>query len=366
MSTKQISGNVKTVGGLDALYYHLKIDFNDYTAFYLEKSLNGLATFGNFQIISENWTKQYTNFNLFDPTNERIIARVSFKNLNTRDNLDSIMVKLDSYYMNVYGIEYTLDLVKKEITSLGLQVITSKVNRVDLNTYVYGYDFSYLEYYYFSTLVRTSSKVYSPLKDMTATIYLGSRKNPSAPLLRIYDKWLELREKDKEQDKQAMIRLMFLKAHEINLDDRVPLWNVEFELKRDLLKIYKINTVEDVLKSANMLHNDMMKRYRLLTKKKRKDETNAERIPTAPIWKKIEENYNFNDSNLPIERMIPIRHSKHLDWLLNRLDEYLAQKTDNLTPNDILASLSYKVREWEKEQVAKNQDLELLKIDLNG
>jgi hypothetical protein len=353
MRTKS-TNSIATVSGVDALYYQQNVDYDDYTAFFLESSLNSLATFGNFQIISENWTKQYTHSNLLDPSDGRIIARISFKNLNTRDFLESIMIKLDTYYMNIYGILHTCELVAKELQGLGLRLGKTKVSRLDLNTYVYGHDFHYLTYYRFSTLVRTNSKFYSALKDSLATFYLGSRSNGGAPYLRIYDKWLELREQDTDQDKQAMIRLMFLKEHELNLDDRNPLWNVEFELKRELLKIYNINTIEDVFKSANMLHNDLMKRYRLLTKKRKDGDRNTDKIPTAPIWQTIERNYNFMDSNLPVERTIPVKHSKHMEWLLNRLDEYLDLKTDDLTDSDILIEISKRLKE-RKEEIELNK-----------
>ena len=80
---------------------------------------------------------------------------------------------------------------------------------------------------------------------------------------------------NKKEQKREMICLKFKEEHNINLDDRLPLWNVEFELKRDLLRNYKIDTLEDLFCCVNSLHNDIMKRMRLLTKKKKKDETNA-------------------------------------------------------------------------------------------
>lgn len=347
----KVTDSISTVCGLDALYYQLKIEFQSYIYFYMDCTKNKLAIFGNFRIISENWQKQYTFFELKDSSNDKIIARIGFKNLNTKDNLEYVKVQLDSYYMNIYGERFACDRVHEELSSLGLEILTSKIQRVDLNTYVYGYDFTYISYYSFSTLVRSNSKVYSAKIDKLATFYLGSRSNPSAPLLRIYDKWLELNQSDKQEEKEKkdqkkqMICLKFKEQHNINLDDRIPLWNVEFELKRDLLKIYNINTLEQLFSSVNMLHSDIMKRQRLLIRKRRLKENHTDRIPTAPIWNRIERNYNFMDSNLPVDRIIPIRHSKHLEWLKNRLREYKAVQSDNLTDTQILLELSNELKQ---------------------
>ncbi len=356
MSTKSID-NISTVCGLDALYYQLKVEPNSYISFYVGCTSEQKAFFGNFSIISQNWTKQYTFFELKDSKNkEQVIARIGFKDLNTKDFLEYVKVQLDTYYMNMYGIDYVCKLVEEELKLLGLDILGSKVSRVDLNTYVYGYDFSYISYYHFSTLMRSNSKIYSALKDNLATFYLGSRDNNSTPLLRIYDKWLELKQfKDKDEQKKKdqkkqMICLKFKEEHNINLDDRLPLWNVEFELKRDLLRNYKIDTLEDLFCCANSLHSDIMKRMRLLTKKKKKDETNAERIPTAPIWNKIKKEFNYMHSDLPVDKVVPVKYVKGLDWILNRVEDYWKDNIDNLTPNQLVQAINEKVTELVQEQ----------------
>lgn len=356
MSTKS-TDNISTVCGLDALYYQLRIEPQSYINFYVGCTSEQKAIFGNFRIISQNWKNQYTRFELIDSENEsQVIARIGFKNLNTKDFLEYVQVQLDTYYMNMYGIDYVCNLVEEELSLLGLEILGSKVSRVDLNTYVYGYDFSYLSYYHFSTLVRSNSKIYSALKDNLATFYLGSRTNNTTPLLRIYDKWLELKEfKDKEEQnkkeqKKQMIFLKFKEEHNINLDDRLPLWNVEFELKRDLLRTYKIDTLEDLFCCVNSLHTDIMKRMRLLTKKKKKDETNAERIPTAPVWNKIRKEFNYMHSNLPVDKIIPIKYVKDLEWSLNRIEEYWKNNIDNLTPVQYLQAVNDRITKLIQEE----------------
>jgi len=355
LNIAKISDNkVSTVCGVDALYYHLKINFQHYSTFYKECVSSNIMCLGAFTRISENWTKQYTYFKLVCPFENVTIARIGFKNLNTRDNLESVSVQMDSYYMNTHGIETSYHTVVEHIESLGLQVGRSKISRADLNTFVYGYDFSYLEYFYFSTLIRSNTKIYSGAKDKLQTFYLGNRTSTGAPFMRIYDKWAELLTQDVDNRKTALINHRFVKENNVYLEQDTPLWNVEFELKREFFKTYSIDTVEDFLCSVNVLHSELMKRIRLMTKKRKIDENHTDRIPTAPVWEMIANNYNFNDSNVPLDKIIPVKYSKDIEWLLNRVEEYKKVQSDTLTDNEILLLISQKLRQLDKEQKENN------------
>ena len=348
LNKKLLDNSIATIAGVDALYYHLKINFQHYTQFYNNSFLINALQFGPFTRISENWLKQYTYCELRNPSNNLLMARIGFKNLNTRDNLDSVQVQMDTYYMNTTGVLQSYYDVVEQIEALGLQVVKSKVSRIDLNTYVYGYDFSYLEYFYFSTLMRSNTKIYNGAKDRLETFYLGSRSS-SAPYMRIYNKWSELMAKDEDQQKQSLIRYKFLKEYDIHLDMDKPLWNVEFELKREFLKSYKIDTVEECLQSVNVLHSELMKRIRLMTQKRKVDENHSDRIPTAPIWETIGTNYNFQDSNVPLDKLPAIKYSKDINWLINRVREFKQVQSDNLTDNEILFLISQELTQIRKE-----------------
>ena len=349
LNIKQIDNSIYTICGIDALYYYLKINFSHYTQFYNNCFLTNASQIGAFTRTSENWLKQFTYFELRHPSNNLVMARIGFKNLNSRDNLDSVKVQMDTFYMNTTGILQSYYDVVEQIEALGLQVGKSKVSRIDLNTYVYGYDFSYLEYFYFSTLVRSNTKIYNGAKDRLETFYLGKRES-SAPYMRIYNKWSELMAKDENQKKQSLIRYKFLEQYNIHLDIDIPLWNVEFELKREFLKSYKIDTVEQCLQSVNVLHNELVKkRMRLMTRKRKEDENHTDRIPTAPIWETIETNYNFQDSNVPLDKLIPVKYVKDLTWALNRIEDYWKDNIDNLTPTQFLQAVNEKVTQLFKE-----------------
>lgn len=343
------ANRIATIPGVDALYYQLNVTFDDYINFYTNCSLSNIFTFGNFNRLSQDWNKQYTYFELLGIEGTPI-AKIGFKNLNLKDNLEPIIVQMSSYYMNIHGIEESCLQVKKEIELLGLKVNFSKIQRLDLNTYVYGHDFSYLSYYYFSTLIRSNSKYYSGAKDKLTTFYLGKRSVGSSPFMRIYDKWQELKDMDKDVKRQSLIRYKFKKELGIDLDESVPLWNVEFELKREFLKQNGVNTVEDFFRSANTLHNIVMERIRLLRRKRVDGDKNTNRIQTASVWNKIQKDYNFMDSNVPLDKIIPIRYSKDIKWLENRLEEYLKEKTDNITDNELMLRLSNKLNHFRQDE----------------
>jgi hypothetical protein len=91
-----------------------------------------------------------------------------------------------------------------------------------------------------------------------------------------------------------------------------------------------------------------------MTKKRKVDENHTDRIPTAPIWETIGNNYNFNDSNVPLDKLPAIKYSKDINWLINRLVEYKQVQSDNLTDNKILLLLSEKLREIELEKHLTN------------
>jgi hypothetical protein len=355
-TNKNKANRIATIPGVDALYYQLSVNMNDYIQFYTIESLNSTGRFTTlyavFTRLSQDWTKQYTYFEMQDGQG-RTVAKVGFKNLNTKDNLEPIVIQTDSYYMNVHGVEHTYFMIREQITELGLKVGASKIQRLDLNTYVYAYDFSYLEYYYFSTLIRSNSKYYSGAKDKLTTFYLGKRSNGSSPFMRIYDKWQELKDMDKDKEKTTLIKYKFQEEHGILITEEEELWNVEFELKRELLKSYGVNTVEDFLASANTLHGHIMKRIRLLKKKRIDGDAHTEKIQTATVWNKIEKEYNFMDSNVPLHKLVPIKYSKDIQWLLNRLREYKKEQSDTLTDNAILLLLSQELNQIAKEEREK-------------
>ena len=86
-----------------------------------------------------------------------------------------------------------------------------------------------------------------------------------------------------------------------------------------------------------------------MTKKRKVEDKNTDRIPTAPIWETIGTNYNFQDSNVPLDKLPAIKYSKDIKWLINRVREFKQAQSDNLTDNEILLLISQELTQIRKE-----------------
>lgn len=349
----------KTVSGIDALNFHCKIDYTDYTNFYNNILLNKvLEDDDTLQIDSKsNYDRQYVIFNYTYTTNATSEAsekggeseandenldkisfcRIWFKNLNIRDNLDSILIKINSIVLQMYSIDDIYKIVQDKLFEFGLTILQTKINRLDLNTYVYGFDFDWLDYDYFSTLSRKNAGINSNFYDRSKllTFGIGNRDSKSV-FLRIYNKWRELVDLSRKDYhlsnvKRKLIEMKFLKEHYIVIDEDLPLWNIEYELKREKLKQYSINTLEDVKKLSNSLFNMLCtKSFKLLSRQTFKGDTNKSKIPFHPVWKIIIENYNYNDSSLvDISKIKAKKYEKDSIWLKNRINDFLNTPINN-------------------------------------
>jgi hypothetical protein len=326
MSNYQKITDVKSVAGIDALYYQLIINITDYIEFYLNAKENNFSRIRSFNKLSQDWEKEYTFFQLDDKKNNMTVCQVGFKNLNTNDGKEFVKIQLSSSYFNTFGITESITFVNEKLEEIGLVSYGTKITRIDLNTYVYGYDFSYLEYDYFKTLTRKHSNIYGESGNVE-TFELGSRSNTKAPFLRIYNKWLELKQNDKKEVKQAIIQYKFYKKYGVaDLNYDTQLWNVEFELKRDFLKRFEINSVEDCLSSVNTIHNYLMQDIKLMNKKYKTTTRKAkDTMRISPIWNLISKEYNFNNSDYPRNKIKTVKHIKDENWLSNRIEEYLSE-----------------------------------------
>lgn len=322
----------KYLQGIDALYFQVKINYDDYTLFYNNVLLSGtLENDDNFSMCSYDYTKQYTFFTYRSEGSSPIqLCRIGFKNLNQKDYLESILIQMDSMALNVYGYKESYSLALDLIRSLGLQPLSTKVSRVDLNTYVTDHDFTYLDFNLFSTKQSKNGKITSSLssRDKLETFYLGSRDSKSIHL-RIYNKLVELYNMSKSDyslssNKQMIIDMRFAEKYHTSVDYK-HLWNVEFELKRELLKRYNIDSVDDLFLKINDLHYDICTNHiRLLEREK--DIINNSRIDSSLVWNDITNNYKvFVDEIKPIDKNKLKVYKKDNIWLLNRLNEYLLE-----------------------------------------
>ena len=266
------------------------------------------------------------------------LYRVGFKNPDKQKNVHNIYVQLEAAAIYLIGLEALVEFVKKDITSLILNVNAISnaggdsffsdddviVSRADLNCFVDNYDFSQITAEMFNTRFRSSSVVNSEQCQMAMpvmsydddddskgyeyrnyrgieTLYLGSRS--SAVRFKIYDKMLEI--KSNKNRLASYIKLEFLKKNDFKCE-RV--WNIEFSVKREVLKEYSVNTFKDFKDKCNNIFKDLMGRCSFLgfDVDKIRDYRNSNNITLlkpADIWQKILDSYCVFDSNMSVDRV---------------------------------------------------------------
>lgn len=240
------------------------------------------------------------------------LFRLGFKDPSKQKNVNNIQVQLYAsgiYYLGFFDL---LHLVKAELSSLlGIdlefdQFITS---RVDLNAFVDGFDFSQISSEMFRSRFacsepHSSSQYAFDLDDTynyskhqrLQSLYLGSRQN--SLYFKIYDKRLEMVsrfESGGEESFQATIKQAYLFEHGLSSDH---LWNIEFTLKREVLKQFSIFTVADLFDLGNSVFKELCSSCSFLgfdvdLINEAKKSNHISRLPMHPIWQKVVDSYDF-------------------------------------------------------------------------
>lgn len=321
--------------GLDALYFFIKIDYNDYTRFYLNHLLKTHLESDDFVLISKNYQNQFTFFqhfgNIPNDTPEGFarseLCRIGFKNLNERDNLHQIQVQMNSTALQQMNIDDIISYFTKLLNSLGLVPLKFQISRVDLNNYLFDFPFHWLKYDFFSTKIKKSESKFNG--NRLETFYLGSRGN--GLFLRIYDKLQQLKSLEYVEGttKEYLIGKKYIQKYH-KAPNYEHLWNVEIELRREQLKLYKIDTLEDLNKNVNILFKTIFRNsIRLLQEVKNMD-THDNRVSTHSVWTHIINEFDYNGSPVvSLEKEKQKEYKRDNAWLKNRLLEFLEEPKNN-------------------------------------
>lgn len=326
----------ESVCGVDALYFYIKVDKVDYTDFYINHLLNHHIESQEFVLLSSDYNKQFTYFQHlgeiqknkeinshqgFSPLQD--ICRIGFKNLNSEDNLDSILVQMSSTALQQMTIDDIISYFTKLLNGLGLCPLKFQISRVDLNSYLFDFPLNWLSYDYFSTKAKKVEPKYNGYE--LETFYLGSRNN--GIFLRIYNKKRQLLTLPYSESllKEHLISLKYIQKY-LKSPDYTELWNIEIELRREQLKLYKIDTLEDFNNKVNSLFKMVMtKTFRLLEEKKSMTQ-HDNRIKTHTVWDHIINDYNYNDNlAIEIDKEKLKEYKRDAKWLKNRIEEFLEE-----------------------------------------
>lgn len=241
------------------------------------------------------------------------IYRIGFKDPNKQQLIPNILIQLNGAGIYSFGLVNLLDIVKIDLFNLfGVKYNFDNfmISRVDLNCFVSGFDFGSLTQDCFKTRCRKTRNIKSDLQDhyvnngKTATLYIGNR--PSPLYLRIYDKNLELLQSKKIDWDTKQIKKAFFSA--LGLTNK-QLWNIEYQIKREVLKQYQIFSIGDLFKFGLSMFKDLQKRFVFLgfdvdKYKKYKENNHINRLKPHPIWKRITDEFYIDCFvDMPTERI---------------------------------------------------------------
>ncbi|WP_281951297.1 hypothetical protein [Nitrosophilus kaiyonis] len=296
----------KTISGIDTLYYFLETN-KRYDDLYLNILDQIETTKDNFEnnyikiknkdiiIALKDLTLEFLGnaegFIWLQDTNR--FFKIGFKDPYTNKNLHNIRVQLLTDGIYTIGIKSLLTLIDNILQDFinGYKTVT----RADLNIFI-QYDMSFVNKDMFVTRKQKSTLIYKELYNSKRleTIYIG--KKPF--MLRIYDKKIEMLNSNK-----SILMQEFFLNNAFSLEESI--FNIEFEMHRQYLKNYNIDTIEDLLKNAESLFKKAMDEIRLVLPETIK-EKNRYRAKTDPLWLHIKNSYEikeFMQIQTPLERI---------------------------------------------------------------
>lgn len=199
-----------------------------------------------------------------------------------------IQIRISSEYLWTYGLSTSWSMIYNWITETFGTIIDDKVCRIDLCCHISDVDFitnhdiSYKGHFK-KTQIFTTGRTINCLK-------FGSRNSKNI-YCRIYNKTLEVREKRN--------KMWFYDIWESNNLNSSNVWNVEFEIKSELLRQFHINTIQDTYNHLKDLWEYCTNQFLLKI-----DRTNSkvERCPINQDWLDIQNAFQDFISTGLIER----------------------------------------------------------------
>ncbi len=310
---KNLINKIPVISGIDALYYFAQSGafYDQFYELIIEKIEEKKAYFNSLNYA-------YADNDIIIPINGIDVTysgmgrdgfhwfnhdffRAGFKDPEKAQNIHNIRIQLDAIGIYTLGIKSLLEY----INTIFLKEITNKhypVTRIDLNMFV-QHDFKYLR----KEMIVSKKKNHSAnIGERSSgyeleTYYVG--KKPF--LLRIYNKRKEL------QAKEGIKRELMHNHFVVNgLDLEKPIFNVEFQMHREFLKQYGIDTIEDVLERAEVLFKQGCDLIRLIDidsiSEKELNSPNRRRADTLPVWKHIQDSYaikEFLQIDTPLDKI---------------------------------------------------------------
>lgn len=248
------------------------------------------------------------------------LFRIGFKDDTKQKNICNIYIQLEASGIYSMGFLELIEYIKIELSNLLDDDITNNhilPSRVDLNAFVGGYDFSSINADNFKMTfnqnldIKSDVLEYDGEEDLKTfhyssrkrleTLYLGSKSSPL--YFKLYDKNLEL--SSPCVTISSMVKKYFLLSHGFNMEE---VWNLEFTIKRQVLKEFGVTVLDDLLIVADSLFKHLMTKnavflgYDLDKIDSHRKSKNLHRLPMHEIWQYIIDNYSFCNYDVDIVR----------------------------------------------------------------
>ena len=320
--------DIKLLSGIDSLYYFAQSNENYDDLFYdIQDQLEEIQ--GKFKKLDIEFENSDINITIEDTTLTYLAKaegfywfrdlnsffKIGFKDSTKNKMLHDIRVQLQGVGIYTVGIKNLLKIINDEL----LLKYTTKyypVTRADLNCFI-QYDFSFVTRDMFVTRKRqyaTISEIGS--SKSLQTIYVG--KEPFK--LRLYNKTLEM----KKSKKYDLMNNYFV-HNDFNLKDTI--FNVEFQLNRQHLRLFEIDTVDNLLSNAKNLFKASMDEIKLVDLDSISNATaksnNKNRASTHPIWEHIKNSYDTKEFLQANKQICRIKRKVSLYDDIKFKDEYL-------------------------------------------
>ncbi|QOY51393.1 hypothetical protein [Candidatus Sulfurimonas baltica] len=317
--------NIPHISGTDALYYFAQSG-GKYDAFYeniIEQiedkkteftALNYAYADNDIIITINNIDVKYSGMGRdgFLWFNHEFF-RVGFKDSEKAQNIHNIRVQLNAIGIYTLGLKSLVEYINTQLLKGALlKPNYFPVTRIDVNMFL-QHNFNYLK----KEMILSKKKNHSANIGERSTgyeletYYVG--KKPF--LLRIYNKLKEL-ENASEIKKEIMHNYFGVNGLDINK----PIFNVEFEMHREFLKEYGIDTIEDALNRSQSLFELGCKFIKLINISSLTDaqinSSNRNRAEILPVWEYISTHYDnkeFMQITTPMEKIEKISYRYSLE-----------------------------------------------------
>lgn len=239
--------------------------------------------------------------------------RVGFKDSEKAQNIHNIRVQLNSVGIYTLGIKSLVEYINtKFLNGTLLNERYFPITRIDVNIFI-QHNFNYLR----KEMILSKKKNHSAnIGERSSgyeleTYYVG--KKPF--MLRIYNK---LRELESASDIKKEIMYNYFGVN--GFDVQKPIFNIEFELHREFLKEYGIDTIEDALSRSQSLFELGCKLIKVIDTSSLTEaqinSSNRKRADILPIWEFISTNYDnkeFMQITTPLEKIEKISYRYSLE-----------------------------------------------------